>query len=506
MPSPSGARAAPRSALIPVFSLDPRLAAHVVGAGFVFIWRLDNKCLAPIKALIRAPIRAASLDERDVYFLELHSPSLVPDERVTSLELILLKQIKQMKIGHKEMTSILHFLSWLGPLLTIAQLGGVGLVLWGSYLLLKSLHSEGPSARALGALRAELTHLARPLLAALGALALLLTLALIAHTTVTRWTMIIAPLSTFVWLARVSHSARRLKAGELLEALAPLSPPEEPLSPELTARAHAVAAEGRPLTGQALAETALRALGDARERPEGELLKRLPLSELIALLRDTLKELHAAARRLPFAGELTLADWEAEVRRVEREWEQSLSRVDLGRALVNPLTLVDKVPHLHPKTLLERELAAWLHAGLYALITRRLLALNAPAAGASAEQGLAADAQRGAPPQALLLSLFKTKLSAPTWLYIALLSAAAVEGYGPLGALAALAASGATWWALRETFSLSRLRASCERLSAFESPAPDADDQRAAEAAALIGELLKRSKEELGGPPRGGPP
>ena len=405
----------------------------------------------------------------------------------------------------------LQLISWLGPLMTLAQLGGVGLVLWGGYQLLTSLHSDGPSASALGALRGELTRLARPLLAALGGLLLLLTLALMSRSPLTHWTMVIAPLSTFVWLVRVNHGARRLTPGELLEALAPLSPPSDPLSPELAVRAHAVAAEGLPLTGQALAQTALRALDEARERPEGARLKDLPISDLIALLRDTLKDLHAAALRLPLARGLTLAGWEAEVRRVEREWEQSLSRVDLGRALVNPLTLVDKVPHLHPKTLLERELAAWLHAGLYALITRRLLALGrTPAPTAPAPNAHAPDADHDArapeparPPQALLLGLFKTKLSAPTWLYMTLLSAAAVESYGALGALAALAAGGATWWALRETFSLSRLRAACERLSAFQAPAPAADDPRAAEAAALVRARLARSKEELSARPCG---
>lgn len=52
----------------------------------------------------------------------------------------------------------------------------------------------------------------------------LLGLALMSHSPLTYWTMVIAPLSTFVWLVRVNHGARRLTPGELLEAPAPLPP------------------------------------------------------------------------------------------------------------------------------------------------------------------------------------------------------------------------------------------------------------------------------------------
>ena len=402
-------------------------------------------------------------------------------------------------------------ISALGPLFTLAQIGGFLLVVWGGYQLLTSLRGEGSSAHALRALRAELLTLTRPLLAALAAVTLLLVMVLLAPSTLTRWALIIAPLSTVVWLTRVKIQSKAVRPGALLEGLAPLSVTAQ-LSPEILARAHAVATGDLPTTGQALAQTALRALDDVRaEHPDERFTSPSP-HQLATFLRDALRDLHAISLRLPLARALTFAEWEAEVSRLEEIWSQNLSRIDVGRALLNPLTLVDQVPHLHPKTLAARELSAWLHAGVYALVTSRLLGYVTPTAPAPAPAPAPTPSAEAPPATAPthapegrfpLLGLFKTKLSAPVWLYVGLLSAAAVQGHGLIGAGGALLAGGATWWALRETFSLSRLRGALERLCALERPATIADDPREAQVKGLIEGLRKEAEGDLSKRPCG---
>jgi|GEM_PF-2125407 len=376
----------------------------------------------------------------------------------------------------------LFSVSLAGVLITSHIIGSL-LISWGGLRLIQGLRGEGQSAEGVALLRGELLGLLKPL--SWGALAVsgLLGLAMWERSPLTQWVQVIAPLSTALWVTWSHFSARRVRSGELFEALVPLS---VELSRALDERAKSWVEQSPPLSARGLMHTAFQATQDA----QGDDAQRRPLDLEVSLkiTQDSLRELHKAALRFPLAQQLTLTDWIYEGERLTGHWGAGLKWITRGRALLNPLTLLDHKglwgwSQGSPAELFQRELAAWLHRGLYVLVSQKVSAYlitqehvtsQATSAEGSVSCGLSDEASR-------LWSLIAFKFTVPFWLYLGLSSIAAIEGHGLFGvALSAL--TGALFWrSARRASALKSWREAFARLAthrraprASEGQVPDA--------------------------------
>lgn len=394
--------------------------------------------------------------------------------------------------------SVAHLSASLSTLLIALQLLGGLLMTWGGARLIQGLRGEGQSAEGVALLRAELLGLVSPLLFGAVAVSALLGLAMWERSPLTGWVQVIAPLSTMIWVIWSHYRARKLRSGELFEALVPLS---MNLSAQLDQRAKSWVENSPPLSSRGLMHTAFQAAQDA----QGEQTSRRPLSFEVTLqiTQDSLRELHEATLRFPLGQQLTLTDWIYEGERLTRHWGVGLKWISRGRALINPLTLLDhqglwRWSKGSPAELFQRELAAWLHRGLYVLVSQKVTAhlMSEEAEGSSRSEELAQRASARLSDEASKLwSLMAFKFTVPFWLYFGLSAIAAVEGHGLLG-LGISAMVGLLWWrSARRASALEAWRAAFRRLSTHKR-APLPSEGRVADE---VRGVLMRLTEEFEG-------
>jgi hypothetical protein len=199
-----------------------------------------------------------------------------------------------------------------------------------------------------------------------------------------------------------------------------------------------------------------------------------------------------------------LSDWIYEGERLSRHWQGGLSWITRGRALLNPFTLLDykglwRWTEGSPAELFQRELAAWLHQGLYILVTQRV-----------EEQLLSSQEGQPAQPQArseelstlsdeasALWNLMTFKFTGPLWLYLGLSGLAAIEGHGWIGVALSLAAAGLLWGSIRRASALSVWREAFKRLATHRRATLPSEGPVTDEVSGMIGRLSDRFVDEL---------
>ncbi|MEE2645045.1 MAG: hypothetical protein VYD19_08940 [Myxococcota bacterium] len=403
----------------------------------------------------------------------------------------------------------------LTSLLFLTQLLGALFLASGVRWLVSGAQTEGQGEAPLRALRGAIGRQLAPLL--WGSLPLLLMIGLCfwEQNPLTRWLQGIAPLSTLLWCLWSHWSARRLEAGALFEALVPLSPAEWGGDPRVRVEARQWSASARSLSPRSLVQTALEALDAAERRRGGEersaRSSKIEIDTALQVLRDALRETRVACLQFPFGRELTLADWIAEGQRVHESWQRGSKRINIGRALLNPFTLVDTKglwswSSGQPAQLFERELSAWLHHGVYLLITRRVEEELSRAEGEGADEKGASQPsaprvvtdqrlQREEAP--LLWSILWRKLKVPFWLYWLLGGAALTSAHGLTGLVLTLCAGGVLWVTLRHVTGLGAWRALFSKL-AQRQRAPRADLLRETSIALIRAEEERAAEAETG--------
>ena len=404
----------------------------------------------------------------------------------------------------------------LSTLLISAQVLALLAVLWGTWLLIGGMRGEGQSADGVARLRRELLDVLKPLFIGLLAVGTLLGLAMWARSPLTHWVQLIAPLSTLVWAVWSHYRARAVLPGELFEALVPLTQ-EAPA--EVVTRAEAWARRGHPLTARALVQTTFQVVDDLTV--EGSSLKTLGVDAALQITQDSLADLHEMTARFPLARQLTLADWLYEGERLSARWSAGLTWVGVGRAILNPFTLLDykglwRWSKGKPATLFQRELSAWLHQALYVLVSARVSTylldhpeLQAEGSEALSDQGVSEAPVDQAEPKerrpARLWRLLSFKFTVPLWLYLGLSAVAVIEAYGVLGAGFSVVALGLLWWSIGRATSLEAWREAFERLAGCERVSVGVDDPRGDQARGALARLNERfeSRLEVGEPCQG---
>lgn len=387
--------------------------------------------------------------------------------------------------------------------LFVAHSLGFIFLLFGIWKLLRGVKGEGQSAEGVAALRRALLKLFRPILG--GALALLALLALTFYerSPLTNWLQVIAPLSTVIWVIWGHFSARKIDPGELFEALVPLAPQARgsSIAPPLMESAQAWSNQGHSLSAQALAQTALRAVDDARAHHEQS--EALSLDDLLIVMRDALADTQAACREFPLGQQLTLADWLFEGERLAEIWRRGLGWIDRGRALINPLTLLDNKSlwgwsRGKPGPLFERELSAWLHYGLYLLVVQRLQERQSArestgGEGAERRSRVHRESEEAndapAPP---LWGLLTRKMTVPFWLYWVLGSVAVTANHPLIGGVLAAVSGVLLWLSLGYTTSLRRWRQSFSELGALRRASRSSNHELNHEVSSILREQTQR--------------
>ena len=389
-----------------------------------------------------------------------------------------------------------------------AQIFGALWVIYGVRVLISGLQGSGQSEAGVRLLREAILRQLSPLLWGGLAIAALFGLCLWERSPLMILVQGVAPLSTLLWALWSHRRARAVVPGALFEALVPLTAPRRSLeeggpahlhreSAALIAQAERWAQSQRGLSPRSFVETALAAY-DQRESsldstPESasgsapEVGAGSSLHQLVSLLAEALHETRTACLGFPLGQQLTLADWLFEGERLTARWRRGLRSVNLGRALINPLTLIDhdffwRWSKGRPDELFERELTAWLHRGLYLLVARRILegerAAEAPPASpppASPPPTSPSPASAGVSVSATQLwALLFNKLAVPLWLYWGLSGVALTITHGLTGAALTVFAGGLLWYTLRRSSELTRWRALCGALGAHRRAPRDA--------------------------------
>ena len=365
------------------------------------------------------------------------------------------------------------FYNAISAILFVAHLVGFIWVLWGGWYLLKGVKGQGQSAEGISALRGALLNLFKPILWGAAALLLLLSITFYDHSPLTILIQGIAPLSTMIWVVWSHFSARRVDPGEMFEALVPLSPPRtgrDAVPEHFHESAQSWSNQPHPLNASALTQTALRAVDDSHAYYQGR--KPLSFDDLTMVLRDALSDTRAACQRFPLGQNLTLADWFYEGERLSEIWSYGLKSIDRGRALINPLTLIDNKKLWgwskgSPQALFTHELSAWLHHGLYLLVIRRIAEQHEGRSG-----GRERDAANSASPSYTassmptpaavprLWQMMTRKITVPLWLYWGLCSIAVSINHGMIGIVLSVVSGGLLWVSLDRAVSIKRWRKS----------------------------------------------
>lgn len=375
------------------------------------------------------------------------------------------------------------FVSVFSSLLILTHLVGFILIAKGVAILLKGLEGKGQSEVGIMHLRESLIRLLRPALFGLFGLTLLVGLTYWESSALTTWIQVIAPLSTLVWVVWAQKTAKKVQAGKMFEALVPIGAEvgavgkEQHLDQELIKKADAWAKQNHTFSGKALVRTSLEAINEVSKNEK----HKLDLDDLALILRDSFAEIHQVLKRFPLAQSLTLADWIYEVDRLSDIWGDGLSQVELGRHFVNPFTIIDRKMFWQwstakPSDLLNDELSAWLHRGVYLIVLRRWQDLSqSKVKDSEGETVSSAERPTSQKPDLLsqqstptLWSLMTRKFTVPFWLYYLLSSVAVTLNHGLYGAGFALIVGALLYQSFSQVTSISRWRKELAGLGAIE--------------------------------------
>ena len=332
------------------------------------------------------------------------------------------------------------FVSLFSSMLILSHIFGFILIVRGVQVLIKGLEGKGQSESGIKDLREALVRLLRPALFGLLGLTSLVGLTYWESSALTVWIQAIAPLSTLVWVVWAQKTAQKVQSGEMFEALVPIGAEFDDLNHEkgidqaLINKADIWSKQKHPLSGKALVRTSLEAINELSKNEK----QKVNLDDLALVIRESFREIHQVLRRFPLAQSLTLADWIYEIERLSDIWGEGLGQVELGRHFVNPFTIIDRKmfwqwSNAKPGDLLNDELSAWLHRGVYLIVLRRWYDLTESKSQSEAAQIVASvnTSQQQIEiikPQLTptLWSLMARKFTVPFWLYY-ILSAMAVS-------------------------------------------------------------------------------
>ncbi len=343
--------------------------------------------------------------------------------------------------------------SLFSTLLMFSHIFGFILIAKGVLILLKGIKGEGQSEQGIDHLKNALLKLLKPALFGLVSLSLLVGLTYWERSALTSWIQAIAPLSTLLWVVWAQKTAKKVQSGDMFEALIPIGALETDYIQDqsLVQKAEDWAKLKHPLTAKALVRTSLEAIQELSKTEK----QKLDIDDLALILRESFAEIHQVLQRFPLAQSLTLSDWAYEVERLSEIWGQGLTQVEIGRHLVNPFTIIDRKmfwqwSNTKPGDLLNDELSAWLHQGVYLIVLRRWSDLSQASHSqashsqasqtteeeqtsnqlGNADEQLAKLAKQQTPD---LWTLMARKFTVPFWLYWLLSSVAVSLNHGLFG-------------------------------------------------------------------------
>ena len=393
------------------------------------------------------------------------------------------------------------FYKILSSVLFIAHLVGFIWVVWGGWYLLKGVKGQGQSVEGIRALRQALVDLFMPIIWGALALSSLLILTLWEQSPLTVFIQGIAPLSTMTWVIWSHFSARQVDPGEMFEALVPLAPPRigrGSVPDHFHQSAQAWSNQPHSLNARALTQTALRAVDDNRHYYPDR--KPLSFDDLTMILRDALADTKEACERFPLGQKLTLADWFYEGERLTEIWTRGLRHIDRGRAMINPLTLIDNKrlwswSKGSPQHLFEHELSAWLHHGLYLLVIRRISevqnqTLSHPSFPIQYHAKAGTTETTEIPK---LWQMMTRKITVPFWLYWGLCTAAISINHHLIGVILSVISGGLLWVSLNQATSIKRWRHRFTLLGGLQRPHRISDE----ELTHKVHQLVDRQSEQL---------
>ena len=379
------------------------------------------------------------------------------------------------------------FVSIFSSLLMISHAFGFILIIKGVTSLLKGLEGQGQSEAGIKQLREALVRLLRPALFGLLGLTLLVGLTYWESSALTVWIQAIAPLSTLIWVVWAQKTAERVQSGEMFEALVPIgaefnhSNHDKYIDQALINKADDWSKQKHPLSAKALVRTSLEAINELSKTEK----QKVDLDDLALVLRESFAEIHQVLRRFPLAQSLTLADWIYEVERLSDIWGEGLGQVELGRHFVNPFTVIDRKmfwqwSNAKPGDLLNDELSAWLHRGVYLIVLRRwhdiaksdgtLDAQRIASSKSETQQHLKLIAQQPTP---TLWSLMTRKFTVPFWLYYILSSAAVSLNHGLVGVGFSLIVGALLYQSFSQVSSIGRWRSELANLGQIKRAKPE---------------------------------
>lgn len=391
-------------------------------------------------------------------------------------------------------------LSFSGLLMICHIIGGL-FIIWGTWRLLQGIQGEGQSAQGVSLLRMELIGIFKPLILGILAVMLLLGLAMWERSPLTQWIQVIAPISTVIWVFWSHSSSRKIRPGELFEALVPLA---LKISPELDQRAKSWVNESPPLNSRGLMHTAFQAVQDAQD--QNQIRKSLSVEVTLQITQDSLRELYEATLRFPLGQQLTLTDWIYEGDRLSRHWGRGLQWITRGRALLNPLTLLDykglwRWSKGSPADLFQLELAAWLHRGLYVLVFQKmrahLIEEDPTFSPMASEESASVNHQKMSDEASSLWELIAFKLTVPFWLYLVLSSAALIVHDGWIGAVISVLAAGVLGYSVKRVTALSAWREAFARLATHKRTTLPQEGRIADEVRGMLVRLNNLFTQEL---------
>lgn len=387
-------------------------------------------------------------------------------------------------------------------LLTLSHVIGGALVGRGVITLLRGVSGEGQSEAAVDDLRRSILRLLSPLLPALLAIFALVALTYWERSPLSTWIQLIAPFSTLLWVLWGHSTAKRVESGEMFEALFPLKTLTYSglqLDGQQLERAAEWSKMSHDLNPRSLVKTALQALKDQQESEKVD----IDLDLFLEILRDTFDELHDVLHRFPLGARITLADWMYEGERLGKLWQTGINQVEGGRGFVNPFTLLDQKmfwrwSSAQPNELFTAELSAWLHGGVYSLVTRRWIASKSDQQDPSTSPIQEQYSTSEAPPLWLLMT---RKLTVPLWFYLVLSTAAISLSHGIYGAIIGALVGVFVFASLRKTFSIQRWRDHLTALGTGVSRRSPQLDQQLEESIAHIDAALAVFEREFDNQP-----